>query len=63
MPKFAQAIEKFNLDEPSTYTAFAVGLTTIGVSIPEPVISSTSFILSGIFSMFGWIKSEKGKQK
>lgn len=56
-------ISKFNLDEPSTYTAFAVALTTIGISVPEPVISGTAFILSGVFSFFGWAKSEKGTKE
>lgn len=60
MSKVKRIIDKMNLDEPSTYTAFAVGLTTFGISVPEPIISSTSFILSGVFSLIGWLKSEKG---
>lgn len=63
MKKFTQIIRKFNLNEPSTYTAFAVGLTTIGVTIPEPIIAGTSFILSGIFSIAGWLKSENKENK
>ena len=63
MPKIREIVERFNLDEPSTYNAFALGLVGVGVYIPEPIIQSTSLILSGIFTLFGWLKSEKGKTK
>lgn len=58
---FNKFIEKFNLNEPSTYASFAVALTTFGVAVPEPIIAGVSFILSGAFSLAGWVKKEKKK--
>jgi hypothetical protein len=63
MPKPIQIIDKFNLDEPSTYSAAAAGLVAIGVSIPEPIIMTVSLVLAGICSAFGIFKKEKGKKK
>ena len=59
---FAKFISRFNLDEPSTYASIAVGLTTVGVTVPEPITAGTSFLLSGIFSLIGWFMKEKNKK-
>ena len=61
MPKPIEFIEKFNLDEPSTYASFAAGLIAFGVYVPEPIIATTSLILAGICSIFGIFKKEKKK--
>ena len=62
MIKIRNIIDKFNLDEPSTYSAIAAGLITVGITIPEPITATVSLILSGIASAFGIFKKEKGKK-
>lgn len=62
MPKPIEFIEKFNLDEPSTYASFATGLIAFGVAVPEPITMTISLLLAGICSIFGIFKKEKGKK-
>lgn len=57
-----KVIDKLNLDEPSTYASFATALVTTGVTIPEPIIATSSLLLAGIFSLIGVFKKEKGKK-
>ena len=59
---FNKFIEKFRLDEPSSYASIATGLVATGVSIPEPITAGTSLALAGVFSLVGWAMKEKGKK-
>lgn len=54
-----EIINRLNLDEPSTYNAFAIGLGGIGLNAPEPAIQGGSWLLAGIFTILGWLIPEK----